>query len=278
MPAAQSHPQPTPEYDAPYPLTRAQIQDYRDHGFVKLPGVFSPELLAEVRPGVAKIVALEGRSDTPLADRSAYHQAFSQITNLWTRHASVKKFIFNRRCARIATELMGVSGVRLWHDQALFKEAGGGITHWHSDQFFWPVSNDNTITAWIPLQATPVEAGALQFGQGSHRRDYGRHLGIGPEGEALVAAALEKAGVPVVAEGFAAGDVSFHSGWTFHRADANQSGETRGVMTVIYIDEAMRVAEPSNPFQQYDQKTWAPGCAVGEPIGSPINPVLYHRE
>jgi hypothetical protein len=34
----------------------------------------------------------------------------------------------------------------------------------------------------------------------------------------------------------------------------------------------MRVAEPGNPFQEYDQQTWAPGRAVGDVIASEINP------
>ena len=39
---------------------------------------------------------------------------------------------------------MGVAGVRMYHDQALYKEPGGGITPWHVDQVYWPVSNNNT--------------------------------------------------------------------------------------------------------------------------------------
>ena len=31
------------EIDAPYRLSEAQIRFYRDHGFVRLKGVFSPE-------------------------------------------------------------------------------------------------------------------------------------------------------------------------------------------------------------------------------------------
>ena len=37
--------------------------------------------------------------------------------------------------------------VRLYHDQALFKEAGGGITPWHQDQHYWPLDTDRTITS-----------------------------------------------------------------------------------------------------------------------------------
>ncbi|MBW2446939.1 MAG: hypothetical protein JRG83_13540 [Deltaproteobacteria bacterium] len=49
-------------------------------------------------------------------------------------------------------------------------------------------------------------------------------------------------------------------------------------MTMIYMDHGMRVAKPEHAFQEYDQKTWAPGCEVGDPIASSLNPVLYARD
>ncbi len=46
----------------------------------------------------------------------------------------MRKFVFGTRLARIAAELMGVRGVRIYHDQALCKLPGGGPTPWHADQ------------------------------------------------------------------------------------------------------------------------------------------------
>jgi hypothetical protein len=65
--------------------------------------------------------------------------------------------------ARIAAKLMDVDGVRLYHDQALYKEPIGGITPWHADEFYWPLSNDNTVAAWIPLLSIPLRWGPLQI-------------------------------------------------------------------------------------------------------------------
>ena len=47
-----------------------------------------------------------------------------------------------------------VEGVRLYHDQALNKEPGGGYTPWHCDAYYWPVQSDKIVTAWVPLQVT----------------------------------------------------------------------------------------------------------------------------
>jgi len=64
---------------------------------------------------------------------------------------------------------MKVDGVRIYHDQALFKEPGGGFTPWHADQYYWPLETDKTITAWMPLQSIPLTMGPLEFSAGRHR-------------------------------------------------------------------------------------------------------------
>jgi ectoine hydroxylase-related dioxygenase (phytanoyl-CoA dioxygenase family) len=196
--------------------------------------------------------------------------------NLWVESERVKEFVLGKRLAQIAAELMQVSGVRLYHDQALYKEAGGGLTPWHADQYYWPVASDKTVTAWVPLQETPFEMGPLAFCEKSHRFQAGRDLEISDESEMTLKQALESFSMEESA--FALGDVSFHSGWTFHRAGANSSGRPREVMTVIYMDENMKLAAPRNKNQVADTERWCPGAKVGEVIASPLNPVIYsHR-
>ena len=78
---------------------------------------------------------------------------------------------------------MRVNGVRLNHDQALYKEAGSGITPWHADQYYWPFDSANTVTAWVPLQFTPLEMDPLAFSRGSHHVEYGRDMAISEDSE-----------------------------------------------------------------------------------------------
>jgi ectoine hydroxylase-related dioxygenase (phytanoyl-CoA dioxygenase family) len=74
---------------------------------------------------------------------------------------------------------------------------------------------------------------------------------------------------------FELGDVSFHSGWTFHRAGPNKSGRTREVMTIIYIEDGVRLAAPNSKAQQRDWEVWMPTVRIGEIVDSPKNPVMY---
>src|SRR5690606_37630090 len=197
--------------------------------------------------------------------------------NLWRENDEVKTLIFSKRLAKIAARLMQVEGVRLYHDQALYKEGGGGITPWHADQYYWPLETDKTITAWIPLQATPFEMGPLEFSAGSHQIVEGRELAIGDESEMVMQQKLKVTDFKHVVEPFDAGEISFHSGWIFHRAGANITSETRRVMTIIYMDRDMRLKKPENKNQELDWNNWCPGATIGEIINSPINPVLFEN-
>ncbi|GAA3767118.1 phytanoyl-CoA dioxygenase family protein [Streptomyces chiangmaiensis] len=68
--------------------------------------------------------------------------------------------------------------------------------------------------------------------------------------------------------------MSFHQGWTFHRAGPNYSRVPRRVMTVIHMDAEMKVAEPANEQQRGDLDFCMPGARVGEVADTPLNPVL----
>ena len=261
------------ELDAPYSLTKEQINFYDANGYIKLKHVFSPQLLHHYGRAIHARVSELSRDALPMEQRTTYGKAFLQIMNLWTESAEVKEFVFGKRLGRIASELMGVSGVRIYHDQALYKEAGGGITPWHADQYYWPVDSDKTITAWVPLQKTPLETGPLAFCEKSHRFQVGRDLEISDESEITLKQALNQ--FRLEESGFDLGEVSFHSGWTFHRAGSNTSDRPREVMTVIYMDENIRLAPPKNKNHLMDMDRWMPGLKTGDVLSSHLNPIVY---
>lgn len=258
-----------------YSLTPDQVEFFQTNRYIKLKNVLSAETIGFFNERISKKVTEMNTVTTDLKERDTYGKAFLQLFNLWREDEVIKEFIFSRRIARIATELMEVQGVRLYHDQALYKEGGGGITPWHADQYYWPLETDKTVTAWIPLQATPFEMGPLEFSAGSHEIVEGRELAISDESETIIKQKLRVTDFKHVIEPFDLGEISFHSGWVFHRAGANTTSQTRKVMTIIYMDRDMILKKPENQNQEHDWNTWCPGAKVGEIINSPINPVLY---
>ncbi len=274
---------PLQELSVPFELGTDSVEAYRRDGFVRLQRVLSGDILDRCGAAITdQVLARNGLAGIDWSERSTYERAFIQVMNLWRDDPLVRELVFSPRLARIAAELMGTRGVRLYHDQALYKEPSpgaevGGHTPWHVDQYYWPIEGPHTVTAWIPLQPVPSEMGPLAFAVGSQRFEAGRDLAISDESEALLSGALENAGFETSAAPYELGDVSFHSGWTFHHASANRSSSVRRVMTIIYMDADARVKEPENDNQRIDLETWLPGLAVGDVVASPINPVLWRR-
>lgn len=263
------------QLSTPYPLTKEQIDFYQENRFIKLKQVFDISTLSYLNDVITRRVEQMNTQTTPLESRSTYGKAFLQLFNLWKEDKIVKELVCSKRLAKIAADLMQTSGTRLYHDQALFKEGGGGITPWHADQYYWPLDTDKTVTAWIPLQSTPLELGPLEFSAGSHRIVEGRELEISDESEQLIQQKLRVTDFVHVIEAFDAGEISFHSGWIFHRAGANSTEQMRKVMTIIYLDIDMRLKSPENQNQVNDWNTWCPGAKIGEVINTPLNPVLF---
>ncbi|WP_374658825.1 phytanoyl-CoA dioxygenase family protein [Inhella sp.] len=265
------------DLDTPYTLSAAQIAQFRRDGFIKLKHVLSPETLAHYGAEITRLTIALNTQHVPLEERSTYDKAFLQVMNLWERSPLVGRFVMGQRLGRIAAELLEVSGVRLYHDQSLYKEPGGGITPAHADQYYWPLASDRTITAWIPLQAVPVDMGPLGFYARSQSVEFGRDLGISDESEEKISANIARHGFAFDSGPFELGEVSFHLGWTFHKAGANLSTRPRSVMTVIYMDADMRLTQALNPVQANDRNQWCPGAVEGAVIDTPKNPLIYCR-
>jgi hypothetical protein len=259
----------------PFEVAEKDLAFFRQNGFVRISNVLSPEVLSFMDDVISFEVDRLNTQHLALEDRDTYGKAFLQIMNIWRTSALGKEIVFSRRIADIARQLLNVTGVRLYHDQALFKEPGGGHTPWHADQYYWPLETDRTVTAWIPLQETPLELGPLEFSAGSAALTDGRDKEISDESQAFLEARLKENGFPHVVEPFRLGDVSFHTGWTFHRAGPNTtSSQVRKVMTMIYMDQDMRLKAPSNPNQQADWDAWCPGAKIGEVVNTELNPVI----
>jgi hypothetical protein len=266
----------TTPLDAHYALTPDQIHRFRRDGFIKLPGVLDAATLERYSGEITRVTLANNKlAGVPLEQRTTYGKAFIQVTNVWRKSAIARELSFARRLARIAAELMGVAGVRMWHDQALYKEPGGGPTPWHVDQHYWPMASDLCCTAWIPLQPVAMEMGPMQFAPGSHRLSVARELAISDESEAVIRDTIARFGLEVICEPYALGDVSFHYGWTLHAARPNVSTAPRKVHTIIYMDAEMRLAAPANADQPADWQAFTPSTQVGDVMNDPLNPILY---
>lgn len=98
---------------------------------------------------------------------------------------------------------------------------------------------------------------------------------ISDESEATIASFVHDQGFPIVAQKtMAAGDATFHMGWTLHAAPGNHSETMREVMTIIFMDADIEVCEPQNENQEADRKRWLASKPAGSRADSWLNPII----
>jgi ectoine hydroxylase-related dioxygenase (phytanoyl-CoA dioxygenase family) len=227
-----------------YKLSPQEIADYQKNGHICLRGVASVETIASVRPKIQNVVKRLNNNDKPLEQRDTYGKAFIQVGNVWQEDVDVQAFIFAQRYAKIAADLMGVDAVRIYHDQALFKEPGGGHTPWHQDQVYWPLATNHTITMWMPLVPVSEEVGSMTFVSDAHHSGYITKQVISDESHQTLKDYIAAKGLTQVNYGaLQAGDATFHSGWTLHAAPGNPTDTMREVITIIYYADGTPVSE-----------------------------------
>lgn len=259
-----------------YDVLAASLSKFAADGHVLLRGVASYDEIAAYQPAIENASLRSNIETRSLAERDTYGKAFLQVMNLWRHDATVKEFVFAKRFAQIAADLLGVEKVRLYHDQALFKEPGGGPTPWHQDQYYWPLATDRTVTMWMPLVDIDERMGMITFASGSHVKGAIGSLKISDESAAAYNAYIAREGFSISkAETMKAGDASFHLGWTIHGAGPNRTeSKMRQAMTVIYYADGTRISQPQNENQAADLETWLVGRSGGDVADGPLNPVL----
>lgn len=256
-------------------LKNEQIENFRRDGHTLVKNILAPEEAALYRDVINEAAYQYNTEKRKLEERDTYGKAFLQIMNLWEHDADVRKFTLAKRFAKIAADLLGVENVRIYHDQALYKEAGGGFTPWHQDQYYWPLSTTNTVTMWMPLINITEEMGMLTFASGSHQSGFVENIAISDESEALLQKFVEERGYPISrAKTMQAGDATWHYGWTLHSAPGNRSAQTREVMTIIYFADGATITEPKNEHQEADRQRWLQGLAPGSKAASALNPLV----
>ena len=226
------------EFDQPYPLTDAQIQSYRRDGFIQLDGMITRQMLESFRGAVSGAVTeLEHkrRATDPNKVKGTYEQIFIQKVNLWRQFPEVQAFTLAPRFADVAARLMG-GPVRVWHDQALFKEPHTGAkTPWHQDAPYWPhQKRDKQLTIWIALKDATLRNGCLSFLPGTQTINNVESIDLGDPQDIFKLDPSLGDVKPIACE-LEAGSCTFHHGMTFHYAGPNKSDGMREAFAIIYM-------------------------------------------
>jgi ectoine hydroxylase-related dioxygenase (phytanoyl-CoA dioxygenase family) len=225
--------------DTPYPLTDEQVDRYQRDGFIQITNLLHGPELTRLRDAVAAAVEQERTPPpAPGATKSPYEQIFIQKVNLWRRHPAIAEFVTSKRLGNLAARLSGMP-VRVWHDQALFKEPREGAkTPWHQDAVYWPHKEKaDQISIWIALKDATIANGCMSFVPGTHKLGPLEYISLANPKNLFDFAPEEfKRKKPVTCE-LLAGSCTFHNGLTFHYAGPNKSDGMREAFAIIYMPD-----------------------------------------
>ena len=249
------------------------IDAFRRDGFVVIPDLLTPDEVDRYGEAVTRAVQERTVDDNiPFEEKSNYQKSFVQCMNLWEDHLDVRALTFHPRLGQAAAALMGVDGVRLWHDQALYKRAGGRQTDAHQDHPYWPIKEVLSCTAWIPFQDATIESGTLGYLPGTHSVGLRKFVNIFFGEPENILADPEVKDVEPVYPGVPKGSVAFHHGLTVHLAGPNMTDRDRAVHTIIYFPDGSTRGYPNAHFA-VDRG----GIDVGDKIDSDVTPVIWPR-
>lgn len=257
--------------------TAAQVQAYRDQGFVKIESLLDETELDHWRRTIAQVVAerterIPGFGDGGGTGDDYYDKVFTQRVNLWRTHAAMRELVLDARLAGLAAKLEGLPAVRLWHDQAFFKGAWANATSWHLDDPYWSFHSRHATSLWIALDDTTMQNGALYFLPGTHRTARYDNVLIGHNVGALFDVYPEWRQIEPVCLELKAGDASFHNGLTAHAAGPNMTPSSRRGFDIIYMPEGSTFNGQRNVLPKELFDALRPGDRLAN---DDFNPVVF---
>jgi ectoine hydroxylase-related dioxygenase (phytanoyl-CoA dioxygenase family) len=156
-------------------LTSAQVEQYRELGYLVVPGVLDRDLLAEVRRAVDAIVADAAKviEHTDVYDLEDSHSPQApRVRRIKTPHKHFPFFADLTRSGRITAILAQFLGpdIRLHGSKLNMKSAGyGAPVEWHQDWAFYPHTNDDVLATGIYLDDCELENGPMCVVPGTHK-------------------------------------------------------------------------------------------------------------
>ena len=265
-------------------LDDQQIHSYRENGYLLIENFLSPEELSVWRAAVNEAMTTRGGRKMPFSDTKVgeddginkesdyYGKVFDQMLNLWQTNDQVKQLMLDKRIGKMAADLAGWAGTRIWHDQALVKRPWANPTSWHLDTPFWSFSDRRALSIWVALDDATMENGCLYFIPGSYHTTTFENPGIGKNMDAIFDFYPQFIKSKSVAVPMKAGSCSFHNGLTIHGAGANMTNGYRRAMTCAFMPDGAEFNGIKNILSDTQFARLKPGDLLND---ESQNPLIY---
>jgi len=224
-----------------FSLTPAQVQAYRDDGFIVINDLFSADEVAALRDAEASPAIQTLLEEGGIKTRTVH------LLELTARHPA---FLALARDPRITSCLQALLGedVQLQHSKLATKPVtrGTGAFGWHQDIMYYPHTNTSLLSVFVYLDDTNEENGCMSMVRGSHKLGPLNHhdangLFVGACTETHYWEKQPDKVVPVTPR---AGSISIHHCLTLHGSPPNISGRPRrGIVFSYRADDAHQIAD-----------------------------------
>ncbi|HEY2119659.1 MAG TPA: phytanoyl-CoA dioxygenase family protein [Candidatus Acidoferrum sp.] len=156
-------------------LDDAQIQFFKDEGYLRIDSLTTPEEVQEIRRWLENLFETKaGEKEGAFADLvagadHADEMSSPQILNPVNYVPKLHETHCYKNALRMAKQLLG-EDARCFFDLSILKmPVRGAATPWHQDEAFRDPSFEyRELTVWVALQEVKAETGCLQFIPGSH--------------------------------------------------------------------------------------------------------------
>lgn len=227
--------------DPPTTVTAEQKAQFDRDGYLVLPDVVEPDVLAAV---TADLDDLEARVNRYLAKAKDGRKSIAERGAItFTTHAvlhseAARAFTHHPTLVGLTRDLVGPD-VNLYWDQAVYKKPEKPRRFpWHQDNGYTYCEPQHYLTCWVALTDATVDNGCPWVLPGAHRAGTLRHHWVDPIGWECLS---DPPGA--VAAEVPAGGVVVFSSLTPHYTGPNTTGEVRKAYIVQYGPTDLRIIE-----------------------------------
>lgn len=250
--------------------TEEQVNYYRENGFVQLDDVISPAELEELRQYLDETMGAQSKNSVQ-TDKvgGAYFKVLNQRVNTWRDHGGMAKFSLSERFAGLARQLTGASGIRLFHDHALYKmPQDSKATPWHQDFGYWPMQESGALSLWLTLDDVDENNGCMMFIPKSQKLKNLKSVDFLEPHDLFEETKGQTDRNTAVIVRMKAGSCTFHDGLTFHYAYANKTDKPRRVLAIIFMPDGTVFTGRPHPVTEGQE------LEANKPFSGPMFPLL----
>ena len=262
-------------------ITDEEVAFFRENGWVKLDGLLSRELAADLLSRAQERMGKTGDASQLRPGKDLIgHPSWHDYHDIADEDELFERVGYGRELGKVAQRLMRRDiGVRSYANMLAVKLGKLSAakeyapTYYHQDSPTLAMDRNGFLGFWIALDEVTPDMGSLRFHTGSHRMG---SLGRWNDGELVDLFPNLKNECPLSPElHFMPGDVSVHDGNTVHGAPANTTDRPRWAFLINYFPADTRFTAAEVPGDEHIRDAQRYGLKVGETFDHPAFRLVY---